>query len=96
VRFNRILRILGIPVVAAALACAGSPAIAATASPGTHAISYAPLDPQPPYPWVFSGYGTQYASACDAVGRAYVNGGDYIDYTCRYQGGLYRLYLLPA
>jgi hypothetical protein len=84
--------------LAAMSALSSSPAIAATASPGAPAVapfSVSPRDPNPGPPWVFSGYTFTSESACEATGRAFVNSGQYSDYTCRYQGGIYRLYLLP-
>jgi hypothetical protein len=102
---SRIVRILSGSLLAATLAFASWPASAATASTGGTAVappvapaaSNVAFDPAPPMPpWVFSGHAFTSQSACAATGRAYVNSGTYQDYTCRYQGGLYRLYLLPG
>jgi hypothetical protein len=78
-----------------ASALASSPAIAATSSPDGSAGASVMLDPHPGPPWVFSGYTFSSLGACEATGRAYVNSNKYEAYTCRYEGGVYRLYLLP-
>jgi len=94
---NRIMRVLGGAMLAATLAFAASPAVAAeAASPGGPAPSTVMLDPAPPAPWVFSGYRFDTNAGCSATGRAYVNSKRYSAYTCRYIAGSYRLYLLPA
>ncbi|GAA3944998.1 hypothetical protein Aau02nite_84000 [Amorphoplanes auranticolor] len=78
--------------LSATSALVSSPAIAATASSSVTAPAF---DPFPRPPWVFSGHAFSSLSACEATGRAYVNTIAYSDYTCRYSGGVYRLYLLP-
>jgi hypothetical protein len=80
---------------ATASALASSPASASTSSPGGPAGASVMKDPHPGPPWVFSGYSFTSLGACEATGRAYVNSKKYEDYTCRYSGGVYRLYLLP-
>jgi hypothetical protein len=102
-QFQRIGRILGGSVLAAALVLASSPAIAtaSTADTATMASSGVPaapsvrLDPTPGYPWVFyiRTFGSE--GACSATGRAFVNSKQWSAYTCRYAGGRWRLYLYP-
>jgi len=101
---NRIVKLLAGSMLGATLAFASLPAIAAAASPGAiagaslgaPAASSGTLDPHPGPPWVFSGHAFTSESACEATGRAYVNSGLYTAWTCRYEGGVYRLYLIPA
>jgi hypothetical protein len=85
--------VLGIAVTSA---FASSPAIAATASTSTTATASVALDPHPGPPWVYSGKAFSSQGACEAVGKAWVNSKQYKNWTCRYEGGLYRLYLLPV
>lgn len=94
-KVNRVVRILSTSLLAAGIACSGSSAIAATPSAVAPATFVARNDPTPQPPWVFSGNRFDSDSGCRATGRAYVNSGNYTDYTCRWIGGAYRLYLLP-
>jgi hypothetical protein len=101
-RFNRILRIFGGSILAAALVCVSSPVIAEAAPSGATAtaslsVPAVRLDPVPGPPWVFYITGTfNSESACKATGQAFVRGKQYTAYTCRFVGGKWRLYLLPA
>jgi hypothetical protein len=102
--FKRVVRILGGLMVAATLVWASSPATAAAASSGApavasssaRAVSSVMLDPQPGPPYVYSGYRFSSESACRATGRAFLNGGSILGYTCRYVAGAWRLYVIPA
>lgn len=84
--------ILGLATMSA---FASSPSMAATALPAAPAAPVVPLDGAPPMPpWIYIQAFSK-LSPCQATGRAYVNTEGYQDYTCRYIGSVYRLYLLP-
>jgi hypothetical protein len=97
-RFIALFATLSVAVLglAATSVLASSPAIAATASTGAAAAPDVAFDPQPGPPYVYSGYRFGSESACIATGRAFMNSGSILGYTCRYVAGAWRLYVIPG